>query len=100
VLLDGQYQAHTYDVFAEILPDEEDLGIQTEFQDVHFSESRNESPQHFNDSGFNGRTITLTRDVKLYYGDMNKKPRYLRVMVHSITAETYRFLKSYQEYRG
>ncbi len=99
VLLDGQYQNHTYDVFVENRSEEdEDLGIQPEFQDVHYSDSRYDTPQPFDDSGFNGRTITITRDVNLYYGDVYKAPRYLRVMLHSITADTYRFLKSFQTY--
>src|SRR5688572_28962317 len=88
ILLDDRKVANARDYFRENT-DEESAGVATEFEEIHFSESGSYYYQlPFNDLNFNGRTITFTRDVNMYIGNPGTPPRYLRVILHSITRDT------------
>jgi hypothetical protein len=98
LLLDDRKVANARDYFRENT-DEENAGVGAEFEEIHFSEAGSYYYQlPFNDMNFNGRTITFTREVNMYIGNASTPPRYLRVILHSITRDTYRFLKSYRSY--
>jgi hypothetical protein len=96
VLLDNRGKANARDYFMEY-EDDTDLGL-GEFKDIHFSEMGYASAQPFDDKTFNGTTLNFSRQVSLLIGDVNKPPRYLRVYLHSITEDTFRFLKSLNAY--
>jgi hypothetical protein len=97
ILLDDRRVANPRDVFYEIKQDENGNTIETDLNEVHFSQGYYDIVP-FSDENFNGKKTTINREVKLYIGDQAKRPKYLRLIVHSITRDTYRFLKSSQSY--
>ena len=96
VLLD-KGKANARDYFRP-LEEDEDLGIGTDFKDIRFSEMGYSNSQPFDDKAFNGTTLHISRRVSLLIGDAAKPPKHLRVYLHSITEDTYRFLKSLNGY--
>ncbi|MFC5271794.1 DUF4249 domain-containing protein [Adhaeribacter terreus] len=96
-LLDDRYVANGRDVFQEEMEDDA-IGVSTEFQNIHFSPILYGDANPFDDKTFNGKTINVTRNVMLFYGNAATPPRYLRIYVHSITEDSYRFLKSLKMY--
>ena len=97
VLLDNKGKANARDYFRP-LEDDDDLGIGADFKDIQFSEMGYASSQPFDDKAFNGTTLRVSRRVSLLIGDVSKPPKHLRVYLHSITEDTYRFLKSLNAY--
>ncbi|MBK0404049.1 DUF4249 domain-containing protein [Adhaeribacter sp. BT258] len=97
VLLDDRYVANGRDVFQEET-DEDAALVGNEFQNIHFSPILYGDANPFDDKTFNGNTVSFTRKAMLYYGKANTPPRYLRIYVHSITEDTFKFLKSLKMY--
>lgn len=97
VLLDNRMKANARDIFRE-KEAEEGLGLSTDFKDIHFSTMGYEAVRPFDDKTFNGTTLTFSKPVSLLVGDAVKQPKFLRVYLHSVTPDTYRFLKSLNAY--
>jgi hypothetical protein len=101
-LLDNRLVANNRDVFYEERENEDEGIVTTEFDEIHFSNRSNTTESYttevFSDENLNGRSVTITRNVFLLIGDPAKRPKYLRIIVHSVTHDTYRFLKSSQSY--
>ncbi len=99
VLLDNRLKANARDVFQQIREDNT-TSIASDFKDIHFSEFGYQKAKPFDDKTFNGTTLALSRSVKFLIGNGDTPPKYLRIYVHSITQDTYRFLKSLQNYNA
>ena len=97
VLLDNQGKANARDIFRE-KEEDDDLVLGSDFKDIHFSSMGYATAQPFDDKTFNGTTLQFSRLVSLLVGDVVKQPQVLRVYLHSVTPDTYRFLKSLNAY--
>ena len=97
VLLDEQKKISERNYFDE---EEDDSGLGTDINDIHFSEARYNDFygfRPFDDKSFNGTTVTISRKVN-FYGTDSFQPKYLRLIVSSITEDNFKFLKSLQLY--
>lgn len=97
VILDDQHNVMERGYFSE---EEEDSGIGTEINDIHFSQAMYNdfySFRPFDDKTFNGTSVTVSRNINISAGG-TVEPKYLRLMVSSLTEDYFKFLKSLQLY--
>jgi hypothetical protein len=99
LLVDSQGKVSERDYFTE---DEDNTGLETNINDIHFSEFRYQDFygfKPFDDKSFNGNSITISRNVSLTFNSVSStRPKALRLVVSSITEDSYKFLKSLQLY--